>query len=389
MTARPHGTRNPDLKFVTPTGSRKKLALAALSLVTLSCSPQRLVQKIMATPTPIPWAFQTEHETTDIKYAFFPARQVVHRPFAPRLEIYDPHPDKPGTQKFKIFFNKLDVTRHILPRVKILQNPQTGTLTLRFPELQLPDDSSNTIAVAYQNQRGQTAWARLQPPSCLVSELSPILTVESHNADEPLLNLIVKHARLNHVNPALFVALVAQESGFNPRAVSWAKAVGLTQVTPVAEVEIVQEFPHFPRYPGLNSSSVPWIKTLIAIGRANERNEWRLHRERSVVGGVRYFRQLSKYWASPRNLARIQKHFPNDAERTHAELVLASYNGGFVRVSSALSRRGKRWLDAPELGEARRYVRRIESLCYHFSQIDEGSPRSIANTSPSQVTIPW
>lgn len=364
--------------------------LSSLTLfLAISCSPEAVMQNILPRATPIPWALKVEPSASDLKYAFFPPRQVVHRAFSPRLEIYDTHPDQPGTQKFKIFFNKLDVTRHILPRVKIRQNPETGTLSLKFPELQLPDDSENNIAVAYQNSVGQTAWAKLEPPSCLVSELSPIITVEAHNADENLLNLIVRHARLNHVNPALFVALIAQESGFNPRAVSWAKAVGLTQVTPVAEQEILREYPHFPRYPGLNSASVAWIKTLIAIGRANDRNEWRLHRERSIVGGVRYFRQLSKYWASPRNLARIHRYFPKAAERTHAELVLASYNGGFVRVSQALSRRGRRWIEDPELGEARRYVRRIESLCYHFSQGDETASRSLANTSPSQMSVPW
>jgi soluble lytic murein transglycosylase-like protein len=49
-------------------------------------------------------------------------------------------------------------------------------------------------------------------------------------------------------------------------------------------------------------------------------------------------------------------------------LLLASYNSGPYRVKRALIRKGPTWLEAKELREAKKYVKKVKSYCYHFSK---------------------
>ncbi len=54
-------------------------------------------------------------------------------------------------------------------------------------------------------------------------------------------DLIVSYAQRNGVDPALFFALVRQESTYNPQSISWVGASGLTQVMPQTGLGIAQD----------------------------------------------------------------------------------------------------------------------------------------------------
>jgi soluble lytic murein transglycosylase-like protein len=165
--------------------------------------------------------------------------------------------------------------------------------------------------------------------------------------------------------------LIAQESSFNPRTVSWAKAMGLTQVTPIAEDEVSSQIPDYDSWPkykgGTGRLPASVIKMMVLSGRINDKNDWKLDRELSIRGGLAYLSFLQKLWSTPAMMARF-----DDIERT--KLVLASYNSGRVRVLSAVHRYGKAWLRAPQLREARLYVNRIFSFCDSFSQEQKQDP---------------
>ena len=168
------------------------------------------------------------------------------------------------------------------------------------------------------------------------------------------------------VNPSLVAGLIAQESAFNPMAVSSAKAIGLTQVTELAGKHVLATYKDYPTYPNLNEYSVPMIKTLIVTGEVNSDNEWRLNPQTSIKGGIHYLKFVENYWLKKNNRLLMLEHYKNENEILD-DLILASYNSGPFRVKTALSKKGTNWLQSDKLGEARKYVRKVKSYCYHFA----------------------
>lgn len=102
-----------------------------------------------------------------------------------------------------------------------------------------------------------------------------------------------------HVSPALILAVAAQESGFNPQAVSSAGAKGLMQLMPATAREMGVSNPFNPR--------------------------------QSIWGGTRYLAQLIRHY------------------RGKVRLALAAYNAGVTAVDSADGR-------IPAIPETRSYV---------------------------------
>ena len=184
------------------------------------------------------------------------------------------------------------------------------------------------------------------------------------------MRVISEKAAKAGLSPSFFTALVAQESGFQPQVVSWARALGLTQITGSAESEFISRYQSWPRYPDVNTMPVAVLKALVLAGKINAKSEWRLDPDHSIQGGIDYTVMLADKWSSPARLARIRSLFANPEEE-HTRLILASYHSGFSRVLSAFEKYGRNWLEAPDLREARKYVNRIESYCDYFSQQGE------------------
>ena len=49
-------------------------------------------------------------------------------------------------------------------------------------------------------------------------------------------------------------------------------------------------------------------------------------------------------------------------------MILASYNSGSARVKNIIQEKGDEWLKDPALQEAFKYVNKVSSFCFHFSQ---------------------
>jgi soluble lytic murein transglycosylase-like protein len=209
------------------------------------------------------------------------------------------------------------------------------------------------------------------PPSCSAFAANQMLfAIPDFDPPMAVLQLINQSAQRKNLNPFFVAALVAQESSFDPRALSRGKALGLTQVTSLGESEIIKRFDSWPRYPGLESIPLPLLKVSIMAGRIHSGNEWRLDPAHSIEGGVEYLSYLSDYWSRPDKRAQIERKL-GPGENAMSEVMLASYNSGAARVSDALERDGSRWLQDEELGEARKYVRRIVSYCDHFEHRED------------------
>ena len=172
------------------------------------------------------------------------------------------------------------------------------------------------------------------------------------------------------LNPNLLAALIAQESAFNPRAVSMAKAIGLTQITPMAEVQISNVHPEFPRFPGLNQFSFMRLMTLVKMQEIGPEQEWRLDPEQSIRGGITYLNMVRNYWnkvGHNRIPAALQPSEKSLNQQEVLALTLASYNSGPSRIRRAYLQSPKNWLKDDNLQEARTYVHKISSYCANFS----------------------
>lgn len=299
---------------------------------------------------------------------FYPARQVLHRS-SPMTVIIDDLNGVRANYKVVVRYNGIDVTPSFMRQAKIDFRDDGRQLVIRVPTVRLNPKKEHHIEVVYGNGANLSSYARFNPPVCRALDHKNILTTDVFTPDSELVTLIQNVAKQTGFSPAFTAALIAQESSFNPRTVSWARAIGLTQVTPVADQELAKKHSEWPRYPGLNELPLAWMKMLILSGAANEDNEWRLNPRHSIRGGLTYAQMLVERWNEPQNLSRVKTSF-EDPQAELTKLVLASYNSGYARVQGAFTRMGRNWLTAPELNEARNYVNRIFSLCDHFSHAE-------------------
>ena len=300
---------------------------------------------------------------------FSPDQQVLHGPSHMKLIVENIH-NNTSEYDLTVLYNGFDVTTSFLRQAKISEESSKGKILIDVPSIRLSPSSDHVIEVIYEDPAGR-AYARLAPPTCYALRPAPVRNVAGFKPQPEVLRTISDASAHAGFNPAFFSGLVAQESGFNPRVVSWAHAMGLTQITPIAESELMdryrERYQDWPRYPGINGLPVPVLKAMVFREKINASNEWRLDPERSIRGGIEYIQLLTDRWSTPENTARISR-LSGDPEVTQTRLILASYHSGYSRVLSAVQDRGKNWIRARDLKEARKYVNRIMSYCSVFSK---------------------
>ncbi len=303
------------------------------------------------------------------KISTSPTRQVLHSTSPLRIVIKDPNGDL-ANFSFIVRYNGLDVSRSFTHRSRFKQQWERKILTVENPAVKLSADDVHQIEFFYRNSEGQLARAKFDPPTCNAFDIQAVRTTGDFHPTGKLLGQISRYSRDEKLSPTFFTALIAQESGFDPTVVSWAKAMGLTQVTTLAQTEILRNYKDWPRYPGIDDMTAAKIKYLILKGTVNAQNEWRLDNEKSIRGGLAYVKMLAERWNTPENLEKIRA-ISDDPVIAQTQLILASYNSGYSRVKQAVDTLGKDWMKSSELGEARRYVNRIFSYCNHFSERED------------------
>lgn len=161
----------------------------------------------------------------------------------------------------------------------------------------------------------------------------------------------------------MLASLVAQESSFNHKAVSVSRAIGLTQVTPIASKDISLQKKEWVTYPTSDKLSYLKLKYKVFRGDINSKNDWRLDRYKSLEGGAIFLKQLSNYWESKKSTRFLNKHFKSIPK---TDIILASYNSGANRVRRNIGKHKANWIWSKELNEARKYVMNIKSYCHQF-----------------------
>lgn len=261
-------------------------------------------------------------------------------------------------------YNNKEVTNTFLKSATLQEGPEKQVQYI-FKKLNLKPDRRHQIDI-YWRSNNENSFSHLAylPPDCPMSTSQSIASTEPFNPRPEYINSINNTAQSQQLNPSLLAGLIAQESGFNPTRVSHAKAIGLTQVTSIADEEIKKIKPDWQSDPRIEKLSVAEIERLINRQEISPRQDWRLSPTQAIEGGALYINYLINYW----NLTENKNLLTTNPKIETTEVILASYNSGAARVKSKIKEHGEQWLDDEELKEAFKYVNSIESYCYHFSE---------------------
>ncbi len=309
---------------------------------------------------------QVTEKTQDYTISFHPSRQVYHDKSDFSIEVNSEKP-LPEDLKLEVYHNKQNVTQSFLSLAKVHNSNDQKTKIFMISDFRLKTLDPNQISVKLLQKNKLVLTEEYQTPRCLITENNSYQPKSFRKPAASYLSLIDKVSLYHKSNPALLGAVVTQESGFNPHAVSWARAIGLTQVTPLAEEQIFKSVKDWPRYPGINELSYVTLKSKILLGEISPDKEWRLDPEKSLMGGLSYIQYLQTYWDLDQN-KKLISHLKGDPDQILTDLILASYNSGPSRVKQALVSHGNDWKRHTKLKEALKYLRKVKSYCYHYSK---------------------
>ncbi|MCB0420017.1 MAG: transglycosylase SLT domain-containing protein [Bdellovibrionales bacterium] len=298
---------------------------------------------------------------------FYPDRQVLHGYSQFAIRIQDPF-QIADEHSLRVTYDGVDISERFLEGSTPVLEEGRRAITYKWDRLRLPPHRTNKIEFAYLNEKGQAkAYAEYELPDCNMLSVEKIRNTAPFTPHPKMISYLEYWGNEYSYSPTLVAGLVAQESAFNPQAVSWAKAVGLTQVTPLAADEISKKFEDWPRSKNIRRLPASLLKSWIRMGKISSEEDWRLDPERSIQGGYEYLRYLHSYWHKPVNSQVITSIYGKSQERL-TEVILASYNSGAYRVKSALKSLGPNYLMSGDLNEARVYVGKVSSYCYHFAK---------------------
>ena len=199
---------------------------------------------------------------------FFPKRQVLHDRTDFVVQVTDAE-SIPDDFELKVLHDGRDVTSAFLQNSKVSKADDQSTITYRVKDFRLRVDENNEIQFAYRKGKEKAHWVDYKPPSCSLFERKTIRHSLGFHQSKDYMSLIEEVSQASQYNPGFLAGIVAQESGFNPQAVSWAKAIGLTQITPLAEKELINRKKGesvWPRFPGINKMHYLQLKTKILRG---------------------------------------------------------------------------------------------------------------------------
>lgn len=303
---------------------------------------------------------------------FSPSYQQVHGPYPWKIIIVDP--SGRATREFsdiQVFYNGLDVSKaanyQFSARYARDLSGHHEVLVLKMPDLRLGVLDDHDIRVRYRTRSGGSLSARYVFPSVADIEANESIgTTDPFEIEPEIRNAIVEASNTYGINPVLLTAVIAQESGFNPNALSKARALGLTQITDLTERDISRNFSGWPRYPSIERLPRRRLKEMIPE-EINSRNEWRLDPVKSVWGGAYYLGYLKQRVLYEKNLPVVLKT-GRDQNMAVTEACLAAYNSGLNRVLYIIGKKEENWLEHRKIGEARRYIRKVLSYYGTFKE---------------------
>ncbi len=300
------------------------------------------------------------------EFSISPKRQVLHKESDFVLK-FNLKKQKALSSDIKVTYNNKDVTNTFLKSTSIKKSADSAIQYI-FNRLYLKPDKHHNINVFWRAEKdGLYSRVAYLPPVCFLKDDFALVTTKPFKPAKAIINSINTTAKEQQLNPSLLAGLIAQESGFKSNRVSYAKAVGLTQITGPAEEEIKKMRPDWRSDPLIDELDFLTVSQLISNRTINQTVDWRLNPPQAIEGGALYLNYLIDYWSSEENKKLLGQH-PNISLTS---VVLASYNSGALRVKNKIKANGEDWLEDNDLKEAFKYVNSVSSYCYHFSAPDE------------------
>lgn len=300
-----------------------------------------------------------------------PTRQVLHQSHDIRVRIYDPRGISSNSE-FKVFYGGYSVGNQLVPRVNREYSPDRQSVIITYEDVRIPSHQNQSIEFFYRRTQEDRAFVEaLRPPVCAFRDQWDVRSTGKFQTSKELLHTLHTVAEREKWNPSLVAGLIAQESAFNTRAVSYAKAIGLTQITPIADQELQRFFPSWPRSPLVDRYPAGVIKSYADSGKLNAANDWRLDPARSIEGSLQLLEYMQGYWEKDKNKALLEENFKDNLELEKWNVLLASYHSGPDRVRRAINELGPQYIQSSELNGARMYVKKVQSFCFHFAHEEE------------------
>ena len=311
--------------------------------------------------------FEVDHsfKQPGVNISATPDRQYYNSPFNLKLKIYDPDFRKRDF-RYEIVYNNQILNRWFKTEEIVFPVHDGDPVEISFKNLSILPGNINKIKfLYYTGENNNPVTYQFKVPDCVQDKQPESIHITPFKVSKTLEENISMLARKYEINPSLIAALIAQESSFNPNALSFAYALGLTQVTPTAAKEIKRFKKNWQIYPNFTKLPLSNIKRGIASYKINSINDWRLDPKKSIEGGIVYLQYLENYWASPDKKEILNHVFNQEVPMT--DILLASYNSGAFRVKNSILEHKKNWLFDDELNEARKYVMNIKSYCHSFN----------------------
>ncbi|OFZ12075.1 MAG: hypothetical protein A2Z20_07560 [Bdellovibrionales bacterium RBG_16_40_8] len=310
--------------------------------------------------------YSTKPNKDNEKITFSPKRQMLHLPADLEVEIL-PNDSLNKNIEVHVVYNNRDITHAFHKNSNIDKPTSPDDMSLKFitNKLRLSPSRKHKIEFYTRTDKSsQFIQSTYLPPQCLWKNDQDIFNTIPFTPQQKILELIDAQAKKYDINKTLLAGLIAQESSFELDTVSRSRAIGLTQVTPLAAQEIEKIHKSWQRYAPFDRQEPKKISSLISHKIVTEKQDWRLNLSRSIEGGATYLQYLDRYWANEDNAKLLSQLTATD----YSTVILASYNSGAARVKKQILDNQEKWIEQNNLKEAFRYVNKVSSYCYHFGE---------------------
>lgn len=303
-------------------------------------------------------------ENKNITLSFYPKHQFYHKENNLKIDLKGKY-SVPDIKNLRLIYNHTDLTELFVKNSTHRVYPNENLVRIEFKDLKLSAKQVHQISFIYLDNIDLYSY-NFGKPSCGINKKLPAKGLHGFSTPSEFLSLINTTGRVERINASLIAGLVAMESAFNPLAVSTSKAIGLTQITDIADTQINKKTEGWPRR---DLSSLPYseVKEKITNGEISQDEDWRLEPSLSLKGGASYLKYIISYWNLKEQKELLAKHQITTEDQI-TDVVLASYNSGPERIKNHILKNNKKWLDDPELKNVRYYIKMIYSYCNDFAE---------------------